>query len=268
MNHAREPSGTPAPLPLADLFTLYLQRQAAAHEVGLAAGDTDSEVMPFEAVPVQPVDPRLAWEGAVAALRHFQPSWDVGTLQVPSDWPTLVASREPVTALPLAAGNFPQLVSSLNALLHATDPGALGPGPARPVPLAGLLEWASEQTGRQRYPQALLAVGVLRLARQFDAAGEFLQRQAGAVPAAWQAAWANEEAALAWHRGQAEAAFALWQGQAPAVPVLFNQGLAALFLHRPADARAALLGAVRQLPEDDAWHHLGRLYLALAELRG
>jgi hypothetical protein len=52
------------------------------------------------------------------------------------------------------------------------------------------------------------------------------------------------------------------------VPVLFNRGMAALFLGDAAEARTCLNQAVQQLPEESAWHHLGRLYLALAESRG
>ena len=43
--------------------------------------------------------------------------------------------------------------------------------------------------------------------------------------------------------------------------------MAALFLDQTAEARTALLQAVAQLPEDSGWHHLGKLYLALAEMR-
>jgi hypothetical protein len=49
--------------------------------------------------------------------------------------------------------------------------------------------------------------------------------------------------------------------------VLFNRGMAALFLGESADARAALSRAVALLPESSAWHHLARLYLTLAEAR-
>jgi len=114
----------------------------------------------------------------------------------------------------------------------------------------------------------LLAVGVLRLARQFDDATELLQRHRAAAPAAWQGAWTNEAAALAWHRGQAQLAADLWKQQDSSVPVLFNRGMSALFLGKSAEARPLLEQAVDQLAEDDGWHHLGRLYLALAETRG
>ena len=86
------------------------------------------------------------------------------------------------------------------------------------------------------------------------------------VPPEWRAAWANERAALAWHRGQTKEALSSWQAQEENVPVLFNRGMASLFLNKRANARAFLQQAVDQLPEG-AWHHLGRLYLALAEMR-
>jgi tetratricopeptide (TPR) repeat protein len=75
---------------------------------------------------------------------------------------------------------------------------------------------------------------------------------------------ANEEAALLWQRGEHAEAARRWGQMPDSVPVLFNRGMAALFLGRPADARAALRQAVERLPEASGWHHLGRLYLALA----
>jgi hypothetical protein len=50
-------------------------------------------------------------------------------------------------------------------------------------------------------------------------------------------------------------------------PAQFNRGMAALFTDRPAAARPLLKAAIAQLPESSAWHHLGRLYLTLAEMR-
>ena len=89
----------------------------------------------------------------------------------------------------------------------------------------------------------------------------------GEAPAVWKALRANEEAALAWHRGQAEEALALWRTQKASVPVLFNRGMAALFLGRPTEAQTVLREAVAQLPDTSAWHHLGHLYLALTSAR-
>ena len=100
---------------------------------------------------------------------------------------------------------------------------------------------------------------------EFDEAADLLK---GAPPAEWRAVHANEEAALAWHRGRADEAAALWQKQPESVPVLFNRGMAALFLGDAVTAHEALTRTAAALPETGAWHHLSRLYLALAAARG
>jgi hypothetical protein len=259
MTRSHEPAGRPAPQALAELFRDYLQRQTAAHAAGLGYAEPTDEAVPHEAVPVQPVDPQLAWHDAGAVARYLQPapparpSW-----AVPPDWPALVAQQEPAVALAFALGNFPQMVRHLHALLSA-EPAALRVGPTAPLNVPALLDWAARQ---RDYPQVLLAAGLLRLARHFDAAAALLRTPA---PPAWEALRANEEAALAWHAGQGEQALRLWQAQADSAPVLFNRGMAALFLDRPAEAREALRQAVAGLPETSAWHHLGQLYLALAQ---
>ncbi|HTU90358.1 MAG TPA: hypothetical protein VMF69_09815 [Gemmataceae bacterium] len=263
-----------------ELFSQYLRRQMAAQAAGLGLADPDGQAVPHEAVSLQPVDPRQAWEDAVAVVRILQTgsigegktisSAALPDREVPPDWPVLVAAQEPAIALAFCIGNFPQLVRNLQPLLAGSDLTALRPQAelgnekGRPVVLTpALLQWASEAHG---YPQILVATGILRLARRFDQAGELLKSK-GEAPAAWQALRANEEASLAWHRGNAEEALALWQAQKSSVPVLFNRGMASLFLGRPSDARDALGEAVAQLPETNAWHHLGNLYLALIAAR-
>ncbi len=267
MNRPDEGQKTAGPPPLADLLACYLERQASAHADGLAAPEAAGEVVPFEAAPVQPVDARSAWDEAGRVLPLYLAGADPKALPVPPDWPGLVAGHEPAVALAFCLGNFPQLVRNVHPLLHAADLAKLRPQPGRPPAAPGLKEWATRVAGTNQFPQTLLALGALRLARQFDDAGELLTAHAAAVPAEWRAGWANEAAALAWHRGRAEEAFAQWQAQADSVPVLFNRGMAALFLDRPAQARSWLTAAVAQLPEAGAWHHLGRLYLTLAEGR-
>jgi hypothetical protein len=255
----------PNPPPLSDLLARYLEHQTSAHQEGLGLADPTGEVVPFDAVPVQPVEPRLAWEEARDVLRYF-PGGAAGSLAAPPEWPALVAAHEPEVALSFCLGNFPQMVRHLPALLEAPHP----PAPGRAARTAGgpsPAEWAEELARAASPPQALLAAGVLRLARQFEAAEGLLRRQPPDLPAPWGDVRANEEAALAWHRGAAAEAAALWQAQAESVPVLFNRGLAALFLDRPAEARSSLSRAAGQIPEESAWHHLARLYLALAELR-
>jgi tetratricopeptide (TPR) repeat protein len=241
----------------------YLRRRTEDQTEGLVSKDASGEVVPFEAAPVQTVDPRLAWDEALAGLKMFGAV--SASLKAPPDWPVLVASQEPAVALAFAVGNFPQLVRHVQPLLHAKVT-ELRPGAGRPIAVPELLKWAAQTAKKKQYPESLLAVGALRLARQFDKADELIAKQRNDVPAEWQAAFANEDAALAWHRGRADEALKLWRSQAESVPVLFNRGMAALFTGKAADARTALNAAIGKLPEEGAWHHLGRLYLALAEM--
>jgi hypothetical protein len=255
------------PQSVADLFGRYLRRQMTAQAEGLGFADPDGQVVPHEAAPVQPADPRLAWEDALAVV-HYGGSSETpvapGRWEVPPDWPSLVAAQEPAIALAFCIGNYPQMVRNVQPLLAGGDLTVLRQSFGRPVSVPpALLPWANKARG---YPQLLLAVGVLRLARRFDEADVLLKSTAD-VPAPWQALWANEEAALAWHRGQAGEALARWQAQKASVPVLFNRGMAALFLGRPTEAQTALAQAVAPLPDTSAWHHLGHLYLALASAR-
>jgi hypothetical protein len=252
------------PPSVVELFRDYLRRQMTAQAEGLALADPDGQVVPHEAVPMQPADPRLAWEDALALVDHFAHGANAPRWEVPTDWPSLVAAQEPAIALAFCVGNFPQMVRNLHPLLAGGDLTTLRPSLGRPVSVSPtLLQWANTVRG---YPQLLLTIGVLRLARRFDEASALLRSQ-GDAPKSWQALRANEEAALAWHRGQADEALALWQAQKPSVPVLFNRGMAALFLGRPREAQTALGQAVAQLPDTSAWHHLGHLYLALAATR-
>ncbi len=246
------------PPSVADLFSRYLHEQIDAHARGLGYPEPGDEATPFEAAPVQPVDPRLAWNDAVFAARLLAPPAEVS--DVPPEWPALVAQQEPAVAVAFCLGNFPQLVRNVHPLLTA-EPAALRQGPGQPLALPALAEWAARATEE---PARYVAAGALRLARRFDLAGQ----QLGAAPGAgWEALHANEAAALAWHRGDGEEALARWRAQAESVPVLFNRGMAALFLGHGEEASAPLGAAIAQLPDSSAWHHLAHLYRALAQSR-
>jgi tetratricopeptide (TPR) repeat protein len=255
------PQGTPVQPKLSSLLARYLDRQATAHSDGLAAAEI-GEVVPYEVGPVQPIDARPAWDEAVAVAKYYGPveprSW-----QAPPQWSQLVAAHEPATALPFCVGNFPQLVRNFQALTQATCLADLRPSQSRSVQVTTLVDWARKASAAKQFPRVLLALGALRLAKQFDAADEVVQANDAAVPPPWRAAWSNERAALAWQRGQFDEARALWQAMPASVPVLFNRGMAALFCGAPAEAKNALTEAVAQLPENSAWHHLGRLYLTM-----
>jgi tetratricopeptide (TPR) repeat protein len=242
---------------LSALFAEYLQDQTAAQARGLGFAPPCGEVELFESVPVQPVDPQQAWADALAATDHFPGA--KATWTAPADWPTLVGAQESAVALAFCVGNFPQMVRNLHPLLAGGDLTKLRAAPTRATTAPPVNEW-TRTCGDG--PQALLAAGVSRLAGQYDAAADILRRWQPS--AEWRAVHANEEAALAWHRGRVEEAAALWQNQAESVPVLFNRGMAALFLGDAGAAHKALTAATAALPETGAWHHLGRLYQALA----
>jgi tetratricopeptide (TPR) repeat protein len=269
MSQFQDKSPSSAQPGIPELLARFLHGQAGAHEAGLAAHVT-GEVVPYEAAPSQPADPKLAWEESLAVLSFYAPSFSGGSrtekgLKAPPDWPALVAAQEPALAVAFCLGNFPQLIRSLQPLLHASSPQPAMASNARPFDSLELSRWASQAASRKEFPASLLAVAALRLAKNFDRADELLPEEAD-VPSEWRADWANESAALAWHRGQTKEALASWQAQKDTVPVLFNRGMASLFLNKRANARAFLQQAVDQLPEDGAWQHLGRLYLALAEM--
>jgi tetratricopeptide (TPR) repeat protein len=250
---------------LSDLLSRYLDGQADA--VMLGAGPSEHEVTPYESGPVQPIDAKVAWDEAVAVLPFYGSPSAGKTWKAPPQWTQLVAGHEPAVALAFSLGNFPQLVRNFHLLLQQADLSELRPQPRQAVPSPELMDWAAGLALKARYPQVLLALGTLRLAKQFDAAEQFAKERELDAPAEWRDSLANERAALAWHMGRAEEARALWQKITPSAPVLFNRGMAALFLNQPADAREPLSVAVARLPEQSAWHHLGRLYLTLAQER-
>jgi tetratricopeptide (TPR) repeat protein len=258
MSGPRETSDRTSAASVSELFARYLERQVDAQAEGLGFAPASDEVEPYDSVPVQPIDPRLAWDEARSVLKsfaHLSPS----AVKAPLEWPQLVAGYEPAVALAFALGNYPQLVRDLHRLLGG-DLASLSTRPAGVLADAALLEWAQRQAGT--YPR-LLAAGVLRLARAYDQAAELLE-QMGLGTGEWRPIWENEKAALAWHRGQIEEALTMWQAQPESVPVLFNRGMACLFLGRIEEAHPALGQAVATLPDSSSWHHLGQLYLALA----
>ncbi|GIW79902.1 MAG: hypothetical protein KatS3mg105_1709 [Gemmatales bacterium] len=242
------------PPSLSDLLSRYLQRQKEKASAGWqvsAAG----EVVPFEAVVVQPVDPRLAWEEANFVARYYPRPLDL-TEEPPADWPSVVSCQEPQVAAPLCLGNFPQLVRDLNGLIRSVEAGTPTMAGSQPLGNDSLEDWANE-TG------TLQSVAVLRLARRFSSAERLLAEveKKGTTSAE---AVGNERASLLWHQGQHDRACDIWNELPECVPVLFNRGLACLFGGKKKDASELLKQAISQLPEESAWHHLGQLYQALA----
>src|SRR5262249_52127276 len=145
-------------------------------------------------------DPRQAWDEATAVLAQFGGPAKAG--KAPIDWPQLVAAQPSHTGLAVAAGNFPQMVRDLAPLYPAESLADLPTADGPPLTGTGVEAWAESVARDGTFPQVLLALGALRLARLFDAAEGLFGKHAGRVPAAWADAWANEEAALLWHRGR------------------------------------------------------------------
>lgn len=247
---------------LEELTARFMNRKLHAAASGLA-GAPANDVEPYEAVPVQAVDPRQAWDEAIVAIAAFgATAAEIG--KPIADWPQLVAAQPSVSALPLAAANFPQMVRDLSPIFRSERLIDLLSPSTTAVEPAGFENWASSKEQTAAFPRKLLSVGVLRLARMFDAANRALSDLKACAPGHWRSAIANEEAATLWQRGECEAAANVWQSLPECVPALFNRGMSHLFLGRSECARNDLRQAVAQLPESSGWHHLGRLYLALA----
>jgi hypothetical protein len=263
MSNGRD-QAAPVPPNLGDLFQRYLRQQVGAQAVGLGLPELGGEVTPYEAVPAQPIEPRLAWSETLLVLRQFGAS-ERSFSPIP-EWPILVTLNDPCFSLSFSVGNFPQRVRNLQPLLQAKRLSDLRTREQRAIELEALLEWTRQTVQKKQFPQMLMCVGILRMCRQFKTAQRVFEEQKS-VPAEMNAAWDNERAALYWEQGQPDQATALWLKQPSHPGVLFNIGMAALFTDRSADARAPLQEAVRQLPESSGWHHLARLYLALAEMR-
>jgi len=253
---------------VAKLFRDYLQRQTEAHVAGLAASDLEGEVIPHEAAATPPADPRLAWEETAAIVCYFSPAKSNASIASPTGWPGIVSALEPIAAVPFAFGNFPQLVRDVRSLLSATRMRDLRSTSTHPLSISEMEPWLGDDSGsREECPRAILAAGVLRLGRHFERATQLLQSCRDGLSQRWHPMLANEEAALKWSRGEEEEAIQLWKTQPATAPVQFNLGMASLFRDQPAWARRALTDAANALPESSGWHHLAKLYSALAEMR-
>jgi hypothetical protein len=250
---------------LPTLFRQYLEKQTAARATGLAEVGP-AEVVPFDAVPLQPVDPKAAWSAALEAARFYGPG-AASEPTVPPSWPQLVAQCEPELALPFCVGNYPQLVRTLAPFIGTTELNRLRPTAARFRRSASVDEHSLPANPTGHPVQLLLSAALFRLMKDFDRATDVLGKHADKVPAEYRAAWANEEAALAWQGGRAEEARASWESQSDSAPVLFNCGLAALFSDKIADARSLLKKAISQISDDSPWYHLGSFYIAVAETK-
>ncbi len=235
---------------LEDLMVRFLANRSDA--VAAAVEPGEGEVEPHEVAAGFRVDPRAAWTDATALHSGIQtPGSPV--VQLPPDWSNLVNQPASAFAVPMATGNFPQRVRDLQPLLTKFNPTELRPtGTQSPNPgLTGLRNWITKNAATQ----PVLAAGLARLIGDFETAAKLLPSDA-----------ANERAALLWSQGKCEEALAAWNAATETPAVLFNRGMALLFLGKIADAKTALTKAIASLPETSNWTALARLYLAVAEI--
>lgn len=252
----------PAELPnMNDMLKEYLQRRSSAHGDGIATLEA-GDVEPYDAVPAQVLDPKQAWDEATAVLTHFDEN---SAIKSPTDWAQLVSAVDAAVAVPMAAGHFPQSVRDLNRLARSVPPTELPTESGSPIQIDGIETWLRGVEKSASGVEALLAVGVLRALRQFGRADKLLTKIEKTLPAKLRSAWTNEKAALLWSCGPRAEALTMWNSLPDSAPVLFNRGVAALFLGDKGAAKSALTAAVTQIDESSGWHHLGRLYLALAQ---
>lgn len=258
---------TPSPVAqpsLQDLMVRFLASRSDAAS-GSAVEPAGGEVEPHEVATGFGVDPRAAWTDATDALPAR-----ADKAKLPTEWAALVSQPAAAFAVAFAAGNFPQRVKDLQPLLAKFDPAGMRPSGSQPPTqgLSGLRTWVIRETKKGQPVATLLAAGVARAIGEFDWAGELLAAAESLCTGEHRAAWENERAALLWHRGRTEEALAAWTALPESPAVLFNRGMALLFLGRLTEARAALARAVESIPEESGWNALARLYLAIAEIHG
>lgn len=250
----REPTmSAPSQPSLKEMMARYLSRQAESVALGLGAVDP-TEVLPYEAGPVQPVDPRTAWDAGLAALQS-------ASAKAPPGWGQLVAQHEPVVAVALCVGNFPQMVRDFHMLLHGADLTQLLPNGGRIATITALNDWLDRVKAVGL--DAVLALAACRLSKQFERGEALIGAAEANIPTDQRTTWDNEKAAFLWHQGKHAEARAVWDKLPATLPVRFNRGMADLFLGNPESARGYLSQAADELPETSPWHHLARLYLAL-----
>jgi tetratricopeptide (TPR) repeat protein len=249
---------------LADLMTRFINQHAKDRQDGLPEMPI-GEVELHEAAFAPQVEPRTAWEEATVALRMLAPKSDSAASSVPPGWANLVQHPASVPAVAFAAGNYPQLIRDLPELIR-TRPRAALLQANNNYDVTGIDSWTARAIEKKNIVSAITGAGILRLAGQFEAARKTLAGLRAQIASDWKQALANEEAALAWQSGQHEQAYETWKKLPESAPVCFNRGMAALFLDRAEEAKTHLRQAIALLSEDNAWHHLARLYLALAEI--
>jgi tetratricopeptide (TPR) repeat protein len=252
-------------LSLMELAARFLDQQRAARHAGVLE-TPGFEVEPHEAWAGSHVEPRTAWEHAVFALHLLNDGESAFRCQAVPGWSQLVLVRPSVQALPMACGNFPQLVRDLPSLMRRESTSESCSSPIDFASRSVLVAWADRVVNERRFPEALLAVGITRLAADYGRAEQYLTALDTSVPPGWRVAFENERATLEWQQGDIQGATSRWNQLPERVPILFNRGLSYLFQNQSDKARPLLERVAAAVPEDNAWHQLANFYSALSRM--
>lgn len=225
---------------LSDLMAAYLRRLAAGPQSGLVSG-ADRDVEPYDAVPTQVLDPVQTWSESTLALQAL--GLDAPSTP-PAVWPAIVLAAQASTAVPMAAGQFPQSVRDLSRLARSVEAGTFEEPKTSPVTIDGLDSWISETTAKPSVAGYCVAAGVLRRSHRFDEAGRLLAAAEKMAGKKEQPAIANERATELWERGRHAEALGIWRSAPTSIPVTFNLGMSALFTGDKKAALAALQDAI------------------------
>jgi len=261
------PTNTPRPNSptIQDLMLRYLERQATAEEGELVI---TGDVEPYQASVGISTEPRVAWSDAQSAINTMHPR-SLHKIAMPPEWGNWVMQSGAETAIAFAAGNFPEDVQDIATLVETRPLSRLQPNSTESSHISSTMQkWLDQRMRSGNVAEQLLAVGIFRRLGAFEQAERLLKQVSATAGTEWRTAVLNEQAALAWQQGEADEALELWESAGDSVVVLFNRGMALLFLDRANEARVMLRKVTEQLPETTSWHHLAGLYTALAEMRG
>jgi hypothetical protein len=200
------------------------------------------------------------WEEAGAVFRLF--GVEPEKLAAPPEWAAFIAQAQPVAAVPLAAGLFPQRVRAIPALAGTVASPESAPG------LGGLRSWVRKALESRSPTILLVAAGVAAGLGDWDDAEAALSAAEPLCQGRWRALWVNQKAAVQWLRGETAEAAKTWNSAGSDNPTAINRGMAELFARKPGHGAEALEDATSRLPDDSGWSHLGKLYLALAKAQG
>lgn len=218
-----------------------------------AIGDLEQDVELHEVQSAFATDPKAAWTEAMAAAKLLGAT---ETAPMPADWAAFVRQSAAVDYLPMCIGHFPQQVSDVSILLSETKAKKSHAEPRG---------WTNK-TAKSNAMSALLEAAAARvLGRTADAEKLLRQAEQLADTDALKNLVKNELAALGWSTGDRNRAVALWTELSQTAVGAFNLGVSAMATTHKADARNWFQLAASRLPETSGWHHLAKLYLALAQ---